>query len=100
LKGCFIQAWSSSMLLYLTIRHLFGIDPAAHRNQVTIDPFLPEDWNQMEIKNLQIGESSLHISCNRAKEGVRTEISNEGEPITVKIQGEEIELGRNQEVVI
>ncbi len=100
LKGCFIQAWSSSMLLYLTIRHLFGIDPAAHRNQVTIDPFLPEDWNHMEIKNLQIGESILNISCNRAKEGVRTEISNEGEPITVRIQGEEIELGRNQEVVI
>lgn len=100
IKGCFIQAWSSSMLLYLTIRHLLGIDPVAYENRVTIDPFLPEDWNYLRMKNLYIGGSRLDISCKRGKEGVRTEILNHGDPILAKARGEEIELGKDRKIVI
>jgi len=99
-KGCFIQSWSSSMLLYLTIRHLFGINPVAYENRVSVDPFMPQGWDYLKIRNLYVGGSRLDISCKRVKEGTEIEISNSGNPIFVEALGRETELGKDRRRII
>ena len=100
IKGCFIQSWSSSMLLYLTIKHLCGIEPLAYKNTLYIDPFLPQELNYIKLKNLSVANAKLDINYRREDDKIRIEILNKEAPIIIKTKEKEFELGKNKKRVI
>lgn len=74
LRSCFLQAWSSAMVLRSLVRDLFGIEPRAESNQVLIHP-----QRAGKLRNLRVGESRLSLRAGEDE----LKVSNEGGEIEV-----------------
>ncbi len=59
------QLWSSSMVITPAMRGLFGIDADALAKTVRLDPHLPGDWNEAEVRHLHVGNSIVDLSYRR-----------------------------------
>lgn len=59
------QLWSSSMVVTPALRGLFGIDVDALHKQIRLDPHLPADWNEAEVRRLHVGNSVVDLRYRR-----------------------------------
>ena len=59
------QLWSSSMVITPAMRGLFGIDVDALTKTVQLDPHLPADWNEANVKRLYVGDSVIDLHFRR-----------------------------------
>jgi glycogen debranching enzyme len=59
------QLWSSSMVITPALRGLFGIDVDALTKTVRLDPHLPADWNEAEVRRLHVGASVVDLKYHR-----------------------------------
>lgn len=67
--GNLLQAWSVSSIAQ-HLQTMLGIIPRADRGELYLDPHLP-DWLQwIELKNLKVGSSVLHLRFWRDTEGL------------------------------
>ena len=69
------QLWSSSMVITPALRGLFGIDIDALTKTIRLDPHLPADWNEAEVRNLHVGDSIADLHYRR-----------EGQHLTVQLK--------------
>ena len=86
--GCFIQAWSASMFLTSTVQGLFGITPRPSADPVAglrIVPYIGDDWKELEIHNVRIGENKFDYSLSHENGSVRIKVLNHG-PETANIE--------------
>lgn len=58
--GCFVQAWTVYGIAWPMLTGMFGIQPEAHRRTLKLRPRLPQEWNEMSVKNVNLGLGELH----------------------------------------
>jgi glycogen debranching enzyme len=63
-----LQAWSVTALS-LHLQSILGIEPLASLNTLILDPLLPEWLPWVELRDLRIGQSSVHLRFSRNEEG-------------------------------
>jgi glycogen debranching enzyme len=61
----FDQVWSSAMIITPLLRGLLGLEWDAPARRWTFAPQLPADWDQVEIRNLRLGENELDLRLHR-----------------------------------
>jgi glycogen debranching enzyme len=66
-NACFIQAWSSAAFNWLIVQGFFRMNPDPIRNVVQVQPQLPQGWDFLEIKNLNIWEGRYDLQLKRVK---------------------------------
>ncbi len=63
--ACSPQAWAAGAP-FLLLQAMLGISAAAHENLLTVNkPHLPRWLNQVEIRNLRVGENTLSLIFRR-----------------------------------
>jgi glycogen debranching enzyme len=67
--GCFVQGWTSYVMLSPIITGFMGIEPDAARKTVVITPQLPSDWEYGKIKRLKVGTNEIDVQVKRAEKG-------------------------------
>ncbi|WP_308635768.1 alpha-L-rhamnosidase-related protein [Paenibacillus silvisoli] len=58
--GCFVQAWTVYGIAWPMLTGMFGIQPEAHRRTLKLRPRLPKEWNEISVKNVNLGLGELH----------------------------------------
>ena len=76
----FFQLWSPAMFLKGTVEGLFGLEPRADEDHLSIFPRLPEKWEHASVEGLTMG-----IGADEHKIGVFVERLN-GEAVRVAYQ--------------
>jgi glycogen debranching enzyme len=59
------QMWSSAMILIPLLRGLFGIQPDAAQQRLTIQPHLPPEWEHAVVHNVHLGSLLLDVTYQR-----------------------------------
>lgn len=59
------QMWSSAMILAPALRGLFGLQPNAVKQTLSVDPHLPARWNRARVTNLHIGTQIVDVTYER-----------------------------------
>jgi hypothetical protein len=60
------QVFSSSPVITCLVRGLFGLKGNALTREVEFRPSFPGTWNNVEIKNFQVGEDVFHFDLQRS----------------------------------
>ena len=106
--GCPVQAWTIYGIATPLIRYIFGIQPEAYKQTMTLCPHLPTGWNEITIKDLPVGDNNITYSVRRTDEGLILSIESKildwkyivestGEPIKRFIlNGKEQAIGEKQ----
>ncbi|WP_217597638.1 glycogen debranching protein [Cohnella sp. GbtcB17] len=82
--GCFVQAWTNYGIHWLIVRFMFGIEPKAHRRELTLRPRLPSEWREAAIRRVAIGEGAsaasldLEIALGDAVDLYKVKLAGEG----------------------
>ncbi len=67
------QLWSSAMLLIPVIRGMFGLEPNALMQRITISPQLPADWDRVSLRHVEVGNDSYDITMTRQDDALLVE---------------------------
>jgi glycogen debranching enzyme len=59
------QLWSSAMIIIPTLRGLFGIDVDGVSGSVSLNPQLPADWGNAEVRQLHVGAAVCSLEYKR-----------------------------------
>ena len=65
--GCFVQAWTSYLMLSPIITGFIGVQPKADKKEVTIKPQLPSAWDYAKIERLKVGSNEIAVDVRRDK---------------------------------
>ena len=85
--ACSPQAWAAGSP-FLLLQAMLGLSAQAHNNLLTINsPVLPPWINTVELKNLRVGDSTLHLVFRR--EGETTSFSMLNKEGSVRVVMEE-----------
>jgi glycogen debranching enzyme len=85
--ACSPQAWAAGSP-FLLLQAMLGLSAQAHNNLLTINsPVLPPWLNTVELKNLRVGDSTLHLVFRR--EGETTSFSMLSKEGSVRVIMEE-----------
>jgi glycogen debranching enzyme len=85
--ACSPQAWAAGSP-FLLLQAMLGLSAQAHNNLLTINsPVLPPWLNTVELKNLRVGDSTLHLVFRR--EGETTSFSMLSKEGSVRVVMEE-----------
>ncbi|MCM3042156.1 glycogen debranching protein [Paenibacillus motobuensis] len=91
--GCVVQAWTIYALAVPFIRHFFGVEPFAARQELKLRPQLPSAWSgkACSLERLVIADTEFDLSLTE-QDGVLTgQIRNDaGWNITVEWNGQTI----------
>lgn len=82
------QTWSSAGFLSSAVHGLLGLDADALRQTLTFAPHLPATWNQLTLRNVHVGSSTLELALHRTSEGLDLQLTNNGKPVTVAFHPE------------
>lgn len=63
--GCFVQAWTIYGAMVPIVRHMFGVDPLAHKQCCSIDVCMPKTWNTAKLERLRVGENDICLQYER-----------------------------------
>lgn len=72
-----IQAWSSSRYIDCIVKGLFGIENRKP-DYLVISPYLPEEWNFMELNNYRCGAGKLDLRLDKDDISVVLNLNHEG----------------------
>lgn len=89
--GCFVQAWTSYVILSPIITGFIGVIPDAAKQLVTFKPQLPKDWDYAKVKMLKVGSNEIDVEVERDNANVykyRDSCSHEVK-YTVKVTSKE-----------
>ena len=60
--GMIVQAWNIYAVAVPVVNYFFGIQPEAHKKQVTIAPDMPEGWDNVSISNVLVGDNNISFT--------------------------------------
>lgn len=82
--SCSPQAWAAATPMHL-LRMMLRLDPFLARGQLFIDPVLPEDWGEVELGNIVLGDGLLslratgkHLQIHQAPSGLQVVLGGPG----------------------
>ena len=75
--GCPVIAWTSYGIVVPLISYVFGVHPDAMNRQIILKPNLPKEWNELSLRNLKIGDSSIDYSLRRNGKTVYVEVTDD-----------------------
>ncbi|WP_348267666.1 hypothetical protein P8936_00125 [Edaphobacter paludis] len=85
------QLWSSSMVIMPALRGLFGIKVDALTKTVRLNPHLPADWNEANVRRLHVGSSVVDLNYRREKQQMIVRLTLvSGEPVRLAASGKEV----------
>ena len=58
---CFVQLWSAGLYVQGLLEGALGLEPLAHRHQLSIRPCLPANWPSVTLRKLVIGTHTLSL---------------------------------------
>jgi len=73
------QGFSYSGFMIPLMRGLMGIEADAVGNKIILSPNFPADWNEVEVKNIKIGENKISFTYNKNIDNIEMQILNFGE---------------------
>ncbi|HUY82391.1 MAG TPA: hypothetical protein VMU92_11770 [Acidobacteriaceae bacterium] len=76
------QLWSSAMVITPVLTGMFGIEADALTQTIALDPHLPADWNEADVKHVHVGDSvcSLHFE-RRGQSLIARVTTSAGKPV-------------------
>jgi glycogen debranching enzyme len=60
------QVWSEAMVVTPAIRGLLGLEAGAGGKELRFEPQLPANWDQVEARNVAVGNSRYDLNLSRA----------------------------------
>ena len=78
--GCFCQAWTAYALFTPVVRHIFGVQPEADKEQVTLTPCMPAAWPEASLTDVRVLDGKLSIRYARQDKGYTLTLSGENCP--------------------
>jgi glycogen debranching enzyme len=60
--GMIVQAWNIYAVAVPIVSYFFGIQPEAHKKQVTIAPDMPSHWDNVSISNVLVGDNVIGLT--------------------------------------
>ncbi len=66
---CPDQAWSAAMVVLPVVAGLFGVTPDALAPAARLAPWLPPEWNEMALRGVRIGATTLDLRVRRRPGG-------------------------------
>jgi glycogen debranching enzyme len=90
------QTWSSAGLLRAAVTGLLGLDIESETLKLRFAPHLPAEWNELSVGNVHVGGAVLHLQVKRNSSGIKAQIENSGDPISVTFDPE-VPLGATVE---
>jgi glycogen debranching enzyme len=76
------QLWSSAMVITPVLTGMFGIETDALTGTVKLDPHLPADWDDAEVKRVHVGSSVCTLHFERHGQSLITQaVTAEGKPV-------------------
>ena len=55
--GMIVQAWNIYAVAVPIVSHFFGIKAEAHKKRITIQPDMPQGWDNVAISNVVVGDN-------------------------------------------
>jgi glycogen debranching enzyme len=93
---CFIQLWSAGLYLQGIVEGVFGLQPLAHRHELTIAPNLPAGWGSASMRGLLIGDHNLSLRIS--PDAVQIEHLDGSQLLTVRFANQETAVAVGQTV--
>ena len=62
---CPDQAWSAAMVVLPAVEGLWGVTPDALSAAVRVAPSLPPEWNEMALRGIRVGATTLSLRLRR-----------------------------------
>jgi hypothetical protein len=59
------QVWSEAMVITPTIRGLLGLEAGAGGKELRFEPQLPANWDQVEVRNVAVGNTKYDLNLSR-----------------------------------
>jgi Mannosylglycerate hydrolase MGH1-like glycoside hydrolase domain len=76
------QLWSSAMVITPTLTGLFGIEADGLTGTIKLDPHLPADWNEADVKRVHVGNSVCTLHFERRGQSLIARVTtSEGKPV-------------------
>jgi glycogen debranching enzyme len=72
--GCPDLACSAAMVISPVIEGLWGVVPDALNHTVQVSPYLPNGWNEMALRRLRVGPTTLDLRLRRRPGRIRLRI--------------------------
>lgn len=93
---CFIQLWSAGLYLQGVVEGVLGLQPLAHRHELTVAPNMPADWNEVRVRGLLMGDHNLSLLIGRDR--LQIEHLDGSQPLTVRFADQETSVAVGQTV--
>ncbi|MDY3979216.1 MAG: GH116 family glycosyl hydrolase [Tidjanibacter sp.] len=71
------QCWSEAMAQLTMVRGVLGFEPDACAKSASLSPRLPYDWQNFEVDNMRIGDSSLSMKMTKRRGTVCYEFTSD-----------------------
>jgi glycogen debranching enzyme len=77
------QTWSSAAFFTAAVNGLLGLKVDGVSNHATFAPHLPPNWNEVTLRNVQVGGSEISIEMLKSANEVQLRMQNEGAPVEI-----------------
>ncbi len=97
--GMIAQAWNIYAVAVPIVEYYFGIKPDAPNKTVTIEPLLPEYWQQVGIQQVRVGENYISYLREPMGERVRYTVTQKQDGWTIRLKpdpGSQILVNKDQ----
>ena len=72
------QIWSSAMVLTPLLGGLMGLETDAITKRVTVSPHTPPHWQQFELQNLLVGNTTFALTYRKTGDEIVLEVRRDG----------------------
>jgi glycogen debranching enzyme len=69
------QVWSEAMVITPTIRGLLGLEAGAGGKELRFEPQLPANWDQVEVRNVAVGNTHFDLKLERSAGNLTVKIT-------------------------
>lgn len=81
--GCAIQAWTAYGFGNVLVEKIAGIRPQAGTKSLTLAPVLPDDWDELSVTDLPVGDTCVDYSVERTEGALLVELEIEADGWTL-----------------
>jgi len=83
---CPHQCWSETMVIQPVIEGMLGIGVDATKNEITLAPSTPADWDSLSVENIRIGDQLVNYTCKKDSTRLRFDFRQRGDrSVTIKL---------------
>ncbi|GAA4811830.1 glycogen debranching protein [Litoribaculum gwangyangense] len=84
--GMITQAWNIYGYAIPIIQQFFGINPMASQQKVTINPQMPNSWNNASLENIEIADNNISVFFNKNNKNLKLKVLQTSNNWTLEIK--------------